>query len=61
MSLAALMAFYKANEVLIFKVLFVISEYLGADPRFKSNGFVSFIIQQVRAKSISSEVKDQTR
>ena len=50
MSLAALTAWATANQALIASVLFAISETLGASPRFKSNGILSFIILQVEQK-----------
>ena len=60
MSLAALMAFYKANEAAILTILLVISEFLGANPKLKANGLVSFILQQVRQKAIDGGAKDPT-
>ena len=60
MSLAALMAFYKANEALIFKLLLVISEYLGANPKIKSNGIVSLILLQVQSALKNDKTKDST-
>jgi hypothetical protein len=60
MSLAALIAFYNANQAAILTVLLVISEFLGANPKIKANGFVSFIIEQVRARAIAGGAKDPT-
>ncbi len=60
MSLAALIAFYNANQAAILTVLLIISEFLGANPKLKANGFVSFIIEQVRSKAISGGAKDPT-
>jgi hypothetical protein len=37
-----------ANVQLILGILLAISEALGADPRVKANGIVSFILIQVR-------------
>lgn len=37
-----------ANVQLILGVLLAISEVLGADPRVKANGIVSFILLQAR-------------
>lgn len=37
-----------ANVQLILGILLAISEALGADPRVKSNGIISFILIQVR-------------
>lgn len=60
MSLAALMAFYKANEAAILTILLIISEFLGANPKIKANGLVSFVIEQVRKKAIDGGAKDPT-
>lgn len=50
MSLAALIAFLEANPAVatgILSILLVISEALGANPKVKSNGFLSFVLLQV--------------
>lgn len=60
MSLAALLAWAKANEALIVTVLFAISELLGADPKVKSNGILSFILLQVQSKLKEKGAKDLT-
>ena len=60
MSLAALIAFYNANQAAILTVLLVISEFLGANPKIKANGFVSFVIEQIRSKAIAGGAKDPT-
>ena len=48
MSLAALIAWAKANEALIATILFAVSEALGANPKFKSNGILSLLIIQAQ-------------
>jgi hypothetical protein len=48
MSAAALWAWLLANEAAVATILLVISEILGAVPAFKSNGFISFVILQLR-------------
>jgi hypothetical protein len=60
MSLAALFAFYKANEAAIMTILLILSEFLGANPKIKANGIVSFVIQQVRDKAIKGGATDPT-
>ena len=60
MSLAALLAFYNANQAAIMTILLIVSEFLGANPKVKANGIVSFIIQQIRDKAIKSGAKDPT-
>lgn len=50
MSLAALIAFLEANSAAataVLSILLVISEALGANPRVKSNGFLSFVLLQL--------------
>jgi hypothetical protein len=46
MSLAAILAWVTANEAALATIALVISELLGAVPKFKSNGFVSFALIQ---------------
>lgn len=60
MSLAALIALYKANEGLILTILFLISEALGANPKIKSNGILSFILVQLQAKMKDRGAVDPT-
>ena len=60
MSLAALIAFYNANQAAILTVLLIISEFLGANPKLKANGFLSFVIEQIRSKAIDGGAKDPT-
>lgn len=48
MSVAALWAWVLANEAAVATILLVVSEFLGAIPKFKSNGLVSYIILQVQ-------------
>jgi hypothetical protein len=47
MSLAVLLGFLQANQGIIVTVLLAISEYLGANPKIKSNGILSLILIQV--------------
>jgi hypothetical protein len=44
MTLAAIGAWFAANEALVATVLFLLSETLGANPKFKSNGLLSFLL-----------------
>jgi hypothetical protein len=60
MSLAALIAYYKANEAAILTILLVISELVGATPKVKANGILSFIIMQVRERLLHGGAKDPT-
>lgn len=60
MSIAAFIAWAKANEALIATVLFAISELLGANPNVKSNGIFSFILIQLQNKLKDKGAKDLT-
>lgn len=60
MSLAALLAMYKANEAAILTILFIISEILGAVPKVKANGFLSFVIEQVQSRLKKGGAVDPT-
>jgi len=51
MSIGVLFAFYKANEAAILTILLIVSEFLGANPKIKANGIVSFILEQIRRKA----------
>jgi len=39
-----------ANEAAIATILFVISELMGANNKFKSNGLLSFLLLQLQAQ-----------
>lgn len=60
MSIGALLAFYKANEAAILTILLILSEFLGANPKVKANGIVSFVVQQIREKALKGGAKDPT-
>lgn len=48
MSLAALVAWATSNQTLIATILFLISELLGANPKIKANGVLSFVLIQAQ-------------
>lgn len=60
MSIGALLAFYKANEAAILTILLILSEFLGANPKIKANGMVSFVLQQIRQRAIDGGANDPT-
>lgn len=60
MSLAALIAFLNANQAIIATVLFMVSETLGAAPKIKANGILSFLLIQVQAKLKEKGAVDTT-
>lgn len=49
MSLAVILAWAKANEAAIATILLIVSEFLGANSKLKSNGLVSFVLLQVQS------------
>jgi hypothetical protein len=60
MSLAAIIAWATANQALIATVLFAVSEALGANPKFKSNGLLSLILVQAQNALKAKGAKDIT-
>ena len=60
MSVAALIAWANVNQALIATVLFAVSEVLGANPKIKSNGILSFFILQLQGKLKERGGKDLT-
>lgn len=60
MSVAAILAFLNANEALIATILFAVSEILGANPKIKANGIISFALLQIQAKLKSKGAVDTT-
>jgi hypothetical protein len=60
MSLAALLAWAKANEALIATVAFAVSEALGASPKVKSNGILSLVLLQAQSALKKKGAKDLT-
>lgn len=60
MELAAIWAWVIANEAAVATLLLVLSELLGAIPKFKSNGIVSFLLLQVREFAVKRGGKDPT-
>ena len=48
MSLAAIWAWVMANEAALATILLILSEFLGANPKLKSNGIVSFVLLQLK-------------
>lgn len=48
MTVAAFLAWAKANEALLVSLALIVSEYLGANPNIKANGIVSLFLIQLR-------------
>jgi hypothetical protein len=48
MTTGLIWAWIVANEAALATILLVASELLGAIPRFKSNGLVSFVLLQIQ-------------
>lgn len=51
MELAAIWAWVIANEAALATILLIVSELLGAVPKFKSNGLVSFVLVQLKEQA----------
>ena len=51
MSIAALWAWVMANEAALATILLILSEFLGAVPKFKSNGIVSFLLVHLKKQA----------
>jgi hypothetical protein len=60
MTLAAIGAWLAANEGLVATVLFLISEAVGASPKVKANGILSFVLIQIQEHLKKKGAKDLT-
>jgi hypothetical protein len=60
MSLAVIWAWIMANEAALATILLIVSELMGANNKFKSNGILSFILLQVQEHLKKSGGKDLT-
>lgn len=58
--MSAVIAWCLANQALIATVLFAVSEALGANPKIKANGLISFILLQVQGQLKAKGAKDLT-
>ena len=59
MSIGLIWAWIMANEAAVATILLVISELLGASPRVKANGLLSFILLQAQAH-LKKKTQDPT-
>jgi hypothetical protein len=48
MSVAVIWAWIMANEAALATILLIVSELMGANTKFKSNGILSFILIQLQ-------------
>jgi hypothetical protein len=53
MSLAAIWAWVTANQASLATILLIVSEFLGANSKVRSNGFLSFLL--IRLKELSKK------
>lgn len=60
MTLAAFWAWVMANEAALATILLILSELLGAVPKVKANGLVSFVLIQLNAHLEKRGAKDPT-
>lgn len=58
--MSAAIAWALANQTLIATVLLAVSELLGANPKVKSNGILSFVILQAQEQLKKRGAKDLT-
>ena len=58
--MSAAIAWALANQTLIATVLLAVSELLGANPKVKSNGILSFILLQAQEQLKKRGAKDLT-
>ena len=52
MELAVIWAWIVANEAALATILLVVSELMGANTKFKSNGILSFLLLQLQELSL---------
>lgn len=60
MTLAAFWAWVMANEAALATILLIVSELLGAVPKIKANGLVSFVLIQLKEHLEKKGAKDPT-
>lgn len=60
MTFAAFWAWVMANEAALATILLIVSELLGAVPKVKANGLVSFVLLQLKAQLEKKGAKDPT-
>ena len=60
MSLAVIWAWIMANEAALATILLIVSELMGANTKFKSNGLLSFILIQLQEQLKKRGGKDLT-
>lgn len=60
MSVGIIWAWIVANEAALATILFIISELLGASPKVKANGILSFIILQIQEQLKKKGAVDPT-
>lgn len=58
--MSAAIAWALANQTLIATVLLAVSELLGANPKVKSNGILSFVLLQAQEQLKKRGAKDLT-
>lgn len=60
MTAGVIWAWIVANEAAVATILLVISELLGAWPKVKSNGFLSFVLLKIQEQLRSKGAVDPT-
>jgi len=60
MSLGLIWAWIMANEAALATILLIVSELLGASPKVKANGILSFVLLQVQEQLKKRGAQDTT-
>lgn len=60
MSVGLIWAWVMANEAALASILLIVSELLGAWPKVKANGFLSFVLLQVQGQLKKKSETDPT-
>lgn len=60
MSIGLIWAWVMANEAALATILLIVSELLGASPKVKANGIVSFILLQLQTHLKKRGAEDPT-
>lgn len=60
MSIGLIWAWVMANEAALATILLIVSELLGASPKVKANGILSFILLQVKEQLKKRGAEDPT-
>lgn len=60
MSIGLIWAWIMANETAVASILLIVSELLGASPKVKANGILSFLLLQIQEQLKKRGAQDPT-